>query len=520
MAKQKSNTDRVIATVSPRSAGGVSMFETTERITPENVGQFASEDAVVAEAVRELEGEGFEVLQVSPTTLSIAGTPKQFEDTFGVKLKKEKKEVIEGQEAVEFFAVAESEGGAGLALQTPERLSGLIEGAAIAVPPEYCAASPIPPLARPVAGAYRYLFAPDDVALITNAARVHRLGTTGKGVKVAMIDSGQYAHPFFNRHGYRVKQTVLGPGAADPSKDDSGHGTGESANIFATAPDVELIPVKMAADSTGAFNAAVARSPHVISCSWVYNVDSVSWSTLKNEELNLYNYLRTLEAAVASAVASGIVVCFAAGNGHRAFPASHPDVIAVGGAHVNYPSLDLEASSYASSFRSSLYPGRNVPDVCGLVGKNVGGAAPLVMLPVQPGANLDLGNTGATDDGWGLFSGTSAACPQVAGIVALLLQKKPALTPAKVKEILMKSAIDVKAGQTAMGDAAGVGADLATGAGLANAKWAWIITMGNVTAEFFAAAPELQQEMLGNGGMPPVTQEMIDEMISTLRTVH
>jgi serine protease AprX len=141
-----------------------------------------------------------------------------------------------------------------------------------------------------------------------------------------------------------------------------------------------------------------------------------------------------------------------------------------------------------------------------------------VMLPVQPGASLDTGNTGSGTDGWGIFSGTSAACPQVAGIVALLIQKKPTLLPKDVKKILVDSAIDVKSGSTAMGHAAGNGPDLATGAGLANAKWAWLITMGGLTAEFFSAAPELQHTMVNEGTMPPLTQELINEMISTLRS--
>jgi subtilisin family serine protease len=42
---------------------------------------------------------------------------------------------------------------------------------------------------------------------------------------------------------------------------------------------------------------------------------------------------------------------------------------------------------------------------------------------------------------YGEFSGTSAAAPAAAGIVALLLQAKPTLTPAEVKDLLFQSAI-------------------------------------------------------------------------------
>jgi subtilisin family serine protease len=499
--------DQVVAVVSPRSRGPVPLFA-AEGITPENVEQYRSDPDVVTASVRELQRLGFSILQVSDTTISIGGTPERFEGVFGRALVRESKSVDDGDRTMEFFQVAGASPEEQL-LAPPGSLSGLLEGVALAEPPQLFE-SALPPLAPIGAGAYRYLFVPCEVGMLLNAARVHRLGTTGKGVNVAMVDTGQYPHPYFNRYGFAVKATTLGPGTADPAVDSDGHGTGESANVFATAPDATLWPVKMGADTTGAFNAAIALKPHVITNSWGYHVDFPG--------AVLTPYLKTLEAAVANAVSKGIVVCFAAGNGHLAFPACHPSVIAVGGVHVNYPGLTFEASNYASSFVSNLYPGRRVPDVCGLVGRKVGSNAPLIMLPVPPGSFSDLPNTGAANDGWGIFSGTSAACPQVAGIVALMLQKNPGITPANAKKVLLDSAVDVTAGTSSMGHPAGPGVDLATGAGLANAKWAWLITMGGVTAEFFGAEPEVQHQMLEGGRMPPVTQELIENLIDTLRS--
>jgi len=98
-----------------------------------------------------------------------------------------------------------------------------------------------------------------------------------------------------------------------------------------------------------------------------------------------------------------------------------PDVLAVGGVHAraNLVGDDfyLEASDYASSFDSLIYPGRHVPDVCGLVGMQPG--ALYIMLPVPPGSAIDVGVSGgahpngdetASNDGWAAISGTSAAC--------------------------------------------------------------------------------------------------------------
>src|SRR4030095_16676792 len=126
-----------------------------------------------------------------------------------------------------------------------------------------------------------------------------------------------------------------------------------------------------------------------------------------------------LAGSIAAAVASGIIVIFAAGNGHAGFPGQHPDVISAGGGHMG-ADVARQPSEYASAFASQIYPGRAVPDVCGLVGMRP--KAAYIMLPVQPGDNIDYGNSGgifpvgdqtAPDDGWAAFSGTSAAAREV-----------------------------------------------------------------------------------------------------------
>jgi serine protease AprX len=292
---------------------------------------------------------------------------------------------------------------------------------------------------------------------------------------------------------------VLGPGAADPEKDMVGHGTGQAANIFAAAPGATLVPVKAynsgndwGSDPSGSFNTAIARKPRVISGSWGWSYDTMTWSQFKAKDPDIYNYMKTLEAAVAHAVALGIVVCFSAGNGGYQFPASHPDVISVGGVHPNSPFRswdDLEASDGASSFYSKLYPGRHVPDLCGLSGRRIAnGHTPLIMLPVQTGSTFDHYDTDATIHGWGIFAGTSAACPQVAGVVALMLEKRPELSPVQIKQILLESCVDVKKSQSAMGDVATPGWDLATGAGLVNARRAWLNIVADLAADFREAA--------------------------------
>jgi hypothetical protein len=220
--------------------------------------------------------------------------------------------------------------------------------------------------------------------------------------------------------------------------------------------------------SVAAFKRAIEQRPDIISCSW--------GSDQRNSQLSPQDKL--LAAVIARAVREGIVVIFAAGNGSWGFPAQHPDAIAVGGVYKHLGgSLKgrLEASNYASGFISPVYPERQVPDVCGLVGQLPDAA--YIMLPIPPDGWRDRLRAAIDDgtlpsDGWAAFSGTSAAAPQLAGICALMKQVDPSLSPARVKQILQQTARDVVEGSnnpSAGGHRARKGRDLATGYGLADA---------------------------------------------------
>src|SRR5690606_39123526 len=113
--------------------------------------------------------------------------------------------------------------------------------------------------------------------------------------------------------------------------------------------DVTLLPVKAATASgalvnvTAAFTAAVALRPDVVTNSWGSDQPGLPLSAAN----------QALAAAVAAAVADGVVVVFSAGNGSWGFPGQHPDVISAGGVYQG-PGGELRASDYSSGFVSRV----------------------------------------------------------------------------------------------------------------------------------------------------------------------
>lgn len=217
---------------------------------------------------------------------------------------------------------------------------------------------------------------------------------------------------------------------------------------------------------------------------------------------------------ILDAVEQGIVVVFSAGNGQFAIEPQVPGVIAAGGVFADQ-SGRLRASNYASGYASPWIPGVRVPTVCGLVGLLP--RAQYLMLPVPPGCAIDVdesqpdpvdpkgdpGDTTTEEDGWAIFSGTSAAAPQIAGAVAVLLGARPGLTPAQVTEALARTATDVTTGTNhpRFGHSADAGPDLATGPGLVNVSAAldFVLTQP-VGAAGGETGPRRDASAVGGGG--------------------
>ncbi|UCG69032.1 MAG: S8 family serine peptidase [Thermoplasmata archaeon] len=398
------------------------------------------------EVARKLQKNKINVHHVGDFSISASCSVKRFENFFNTRISEIK--LPAKSKVPKDYKMFAPRRGAPWKLPTRDGLNEMIKRAYIQHPPIFFAGErAIPPRWT---DKFR-LRVPVDVAQIMRASGVHRIGITGLNVKVAMPDTGFYQHPYFTDHGYNFL-AVTAPDTIDHKTDYHGHGTGECANLFATAPGINFIGVKMG-NPTLAIKTAVELGPDIVTNSWGYSIDGPL--------PKMPNWLKPLHLAILFAVYRGITMVFAAGNGHWAFPASMPEVLSVGGVVVD-ENLKYSATRYTSGFKSTWFPGRQVPDVCGLCG--VPPKADYIILPVQAKSMLEKSK------GWGAFSGTSAAAPMVAGVCALIKEADPTVRPNDIKNILKFTARDITKGKNYHGKVAKPGPDEATGFGLVDAE--------------------------------------------------
>ena len=301
-----------------------------------------------------------------------------------------------------------------------------------------------------------------------NADQVWALGYTGAGVVVAVVDSGvNYDHldladhlwdggEEFPHHGYDIVNDD------DDPMDDKGHGThvagivcgdGTSGSQTGVAPDATLMCVKTtAADGFGgAVNIAGGMEWAVEhGCDLINLSQGMAGAGIADKEIFRRTCTAILDAGIVALVCAGnegnvfLQMAYPIPNNVRV-PASCPPpyldpdqmanpgplscVVAVGAVNYNDAAADFTSQGPVTwqdtEFGDYPYnPGIGLirPDVC------------------APGVNiksLDYNNT----SGYTTMDGTSQATPCVAGIVALMLQKNPELTPAQICQILEETSV-------------------------------------------------------------------------------
>ncbi|MFH2204322.1 MAG: S8 family peptidase [Elusimicrobiota bacterium] len=209
--------------------------------------------------------------------------------------------------------------------------------------------------------------------------------TRGKGVKVAVIDTGiDFDH----------EDLVVAGGynAIDNSvsyKDDNGHGThcagtiagqDNGIGVVGVAPDVTLYGVKvLSASGSGTFEGVI---------------DGIQWAVKNNMDIGSMSLgassgTESLAEAIANAKKQGTTIVAAAGNSGRAvgYPAAYPEAIAVAASD----------SSDQVAYFSSRGPEVDI---------------------IAPGVSVESTYMGG---GYRSLSGTSMACPHAAGLAALAI---------------------------------------------------------------------------------------------------
>ncbi|MGZ6672658.1 MAG: S8 family serine peptidase, partial [Solirubrobacteraceae bacterium] len=281
---------------------------------------------------------------------------------------------------------------------------------------------------------------------VRQAIGADQSGATGSGVDVAVIDTGMVPVPALAGPG----KVVQGPDFSDQSRDRDlahldtyGHGT-HVAGIIAgddpksgfqgVAPGARLVNVKAAgADGSTSLGAIVA------SVGWV--IAHRNDNGLHVRVLNLSfgtppsRYQSDLLAyAVEQAWKAGIVVVVSAGNegdNHHGLtsPAYDPFILSIGADDLS--GTAAVADDVVPSW-SSRGLGRN-PDLVA-PGRSIASLR-------DPNSALDLAHPEArVGDDLLKGSGTSQAAAVVSGAVALLLERRPDLSPDQVKAMVKSSA--------------------------------------------------------------------------------
>jgi Subtilase family/Fervidolysin N-terminal prodomain len=229
----------------------------------------------------------------------------------------------------------------------------------------------------------------------------------GEKILIAVIDSGvDGTHP---------ELAGMVEDSFDALKSDEkahAHGTAVAGAIVAHAKLMGAAPEAriLAARAFGAQKTSVEATTYSIR-------QSLDWAMDRGARIINMSFTGprdpSLEEKMGQARQKGIVLIAAAGNGGpsapKAYPAAYPNVIAV-------TATDAEDKLFA--------------------GANRGG----YIAVAAPGVDLLLP---APEAGYQVTTGTSFAAAEVSGIVALMLERKPDLTPDGVKKALTATARDL-----------------------------------------------------------------------------
>lgn len=271
---------------------------------------------------------------------------------------------------------------------------------------------------------------------------------TGKGVTIAVIDTGIYPHADLTNPENRITAFHDFINEQEDPYDDNGHGTHcagiaagnahQSDGLYISpAPEASVIGLKVLdQDGSGRLSDIIQGISWCMEHKEEHNIRIISLS-LGAQAFESYRD-DPLAQAVQEAWHNGIVVCAAAGNSGPApmtisTPAINPFIITVGStADQNTEErTDDHIAEYSS--RGPTIDSLTKPDIYAPGTDIISLLAPDSALEAQYSEMLE-------GDDYIQMSGTSMATPICAGVVAQMLEANPALSPNDVKSILQTTA--------------------------------------------------------------------------------
>jgi serine protease AprX len=300
------------------------------------------------------------------------------------------------------------------------------------------------------------------------ADEVQALGVDGKGVGVAIVDSGIDAtHPdLMKRVTHNMKiidgeaanlgsgQQIMVPvdqGPYNNSDTSSGHGTHVAGIVAADNTDGQVLGVAPGASLIGYGTGDAVFIFSILAAyedilrhqkDWSIRVVNNSWGS----SFRLFDPDEPINQATRKLHDAGIVVVFAAGNETTEMAlnpySAAPWVVSAGAGTLAHQRASFSSGGIEfDDSKAGTLPAGDSKHVS-YTGDRIGLYHPSV---TAPGVGIvSTGTTGilvtSPPGGTASADGTSMASPHIAGVVALMLQKHPMLTPDEVKSALQVTA--------------------------------------------------------------------------------
>ncbi len=250
---------------------------------------------------------------------------------------------------------------------------------------------------------------------IINVKASRDIENYGKGVRVAVIDSGCYNHPDLADNLLPGREYFTGSKTADVT-DNVGHGTHVSGIIAASmnnigicgvAPKAYIVPLK--AFDTGATTTSAILAQAIRDAVDVYGCDVINMS------FGMSSNVSSVRTAINYAAEKGVILVASSGNAENG---ETPDKIS----YPAYYDAVISVASLTSSGVRASYSYYNA-------GVTVS----------APGSGI---YSTYKNGGYTSMSGTSQAAPHVAGVAALALSANPDLTKEEFEQILISTCVD------------------------------------------------------------------------------